>query len=253
MKNIKSFDSYHMNEGESGYYPAGTEFDPSAPWNQDDPSTTRGYEPKKEKIKFEVVGSDYQELALLKDKRNGKLYLMYFDPGDDDFREFMEVPYEVVGQDEDGFAEYEYNWDAAEIDDDAIIGYASIEAEDPQRLGAGLEAFEDGKIAEVDAELAADMIKTMTPYLEKEKARASHWNQWKVKSMEKMMDTLGGFVKESVGVYEGEGIHPAIRQHLMDFLKENPKATYAEARNHISDKIKGWELSEEDFEEAKSL
>lgn len=50
---------------------------------------------------------------------------------------------------------------------------------------------------------------------------------------------------------EGEGIHPAIRQKLMDYLKENPKATFAEARNFISDKIKGWKLSEEDFGEAK--
>ena len=53
---------------------------------------------------------------------------------------------------------------------------------------------------------------------------------------------------------KGEGIHPSIRQKLMDYLKENPKASYSEARNHIGDKIKGWKLSEEDFEEAmKSL
>jgi hypothetical protein len=52
---------------------------------------------------------------------------------------------------------------------------------------------------------------------------------------------------------EAEGIHPAIRQKLADYLKENPKATYSEARDFISSAIKGWKLSEEDFEEAKKL
>ena len=36
---------------------------------------------------------------------------------------------------------------------------------------------------------------------------------------------------------------------MVDLLKENPKATYAEAKNYISDKVKGWKLSEEDYEE----
>jgi hypothetical protein len=50
---------------------------------------------------------------------------------------------------------------------------------------------------------------------------------------------------------KGEGIHPAVRQKLMDYLKENPKATYPEARDFISDKIKGWKLSEDDYTEAR--
>jgi len=60
------------------------------------------------------------------------------------------------------------------------------------------------------------------------------------------------FIAESK-IVESDGIHPAIRQKLVDYIKENPKASYAEARNFISDKIKGWKLSEEDFEEAKKL
>ena len=51
---------------------------------------------------------------------------------------------------------------------------------------------------------------------------------------------------------ESEGIHPAIREKLMDYLKDNKDATYSEAKKHIGDKIAGWKLSEEDFEEAKN-
>jgi hypothetical protein len=58
------------------------------------------------------------------------------------------------------------------------------------------------------------------------------------------------FVNEST-LTEGEGIHPAIREKLVNYIKENPKATFSEAKDFIGDKIKGWKLSEEDFEEAK--
>lgn len=57
----------------------------------------------------------------------------------------------------------------------------------------------------------------------------------------------------SQGVNEAEGIHPAVRTKLLDYLKENPNATFAEAKNHIGSILKGWKLSEEDFEEAKKL
>lgn len=60
-------------------------------------------------------------------------------------------------------------------------------------------------------------------------------------------------VTKAQHVNEAEGIHPAVRTKLLDYLKENPKATFAEAKNHIGDILKGWKLSEEDFEEAKKL
>jgi len=58
---------------------------------------------------------------------------------------------------------------------------------------------------------------------------------------------------ETTEVMEAEGIHPAIREKLMDYLKDNPDATYPEAKKFISDKIAGWKLSSEDFEEAKKM
>jgi hypothetical protein len=60
-------------------------------------------------------------------------------------------------------------------------------------------------------------------------------------------------VSKSQDVNEAEGIHPAVRTKLLDYLKENPNATFAEAKNHIGSILKGWKLSEEDFEEAKKL
>lgn len=60
------------------------------------------------------------------------------------------------------------------------------------------------------------------------------------------------FINET-RISEAEGIHPAIREKLINFIKENPKATFSEAKEFITDQIKGWKLSEEDFEEAKKL
>jgi hypothetical protein len=66
----------------------------------------------------------------------------------------------------------------------------------------------------------------------------------------KNIKNFDSFITES-NIVEGEGIHPAIREKLFGYLKDNPKATFSEARDHISDQIKGWKLTEEDFEEAK--
>jgi len=54
-------------------------------------------------------------------------------------------------------------------------------------------------------------------------------------------------------IYEGKGIHPAIRKKLVSFLKKNPDATFREAGSYIADHIKGWKLSRNDFNEAKAL
>ena len=42
-------------------------------------------------------------------------------------------------------------------------------------------------------------------------------------------------------------------KHYLDYLKDKKDATYAEAKKHIAEKIAGWKLSEEDFEEAKKI
>lgn len=58
------------------------------------------------------------------------------------------------------------------------------------------------------------------------------------------------FLSESK-ISEAKGIHPAIKEILSDFLKENPKATFDEAKAEVRKKRPGWKLSSEDFAEAK--
>jgi len=54
-------------------------------------------------------------------------------------------------------------------------------------------------------------------------------------------------------INESEGIHPAIYNKLIDFLKEDPDASFEDAKSHISSHVKGWKLSKDDFNEAKKL
>jgi hypothetical protein len=54
-------------------------------------------------------------------------------------------------------------------------------------------------------------------------------------------------------ISEAKGIHPAIKEILSDFLKENPKATFDEAKAEVRKKRPGWKLSTEDFGEAQKM
>lgn len=53
-------------------------------------------------------------------------------------------------------------------------------------------------------------------------------------------------------VNESKGIHPAIYSHMERFFKkEGSKGTYAKAKEYIASKMKDWNLSKDDFNEAK--
>jgi len=152
MKNLRTFESW-----ESGYYPAGSEFDSRAPWNQRDPEYIRGVEMNPNEIDFKVINSDYSEIAVLKNKKDGNFYAMYFDSTENDFRDYLAVDREYIGRDEDGDPEYEYNWDNVEVDDEAIEAYATDKASS-EGLGKSLNDFEDGKISLVTPEVAEEVI-----------------------------------------------------------------------------------------------
>lgn len=191
MKNIKTFESFSINEFESGYYPAGTEFDPKAPWNQDDPDTTRGTSIPSSKVKFDLVGSDYAETAVLKKKDDGKLYAVYFDPGTEEFMEFMEVEREFVGRDEDGEPEYEYYWDNAEVDDNAILAYATDKA--MEGIGLGMTGWEDGKVTTLDPQVAEELLSLynfITGKMEKAGTHTSYLNKQKYQELKKLIELL---------------------------------------------------------------
>jgi hypothetical protein len=53
-------------------------------------------------------------------------------------------------------------------------------------------------------------------------------------------------------VAESKGIHPAIYSHLERFFKKNGgKGSFQEAKEYISSKMKNWDLSKDDYNEAK--
>lgn len=173
MKNfIKPFQSFVNENRESGYYPAGTEFDPRAPWNQNDPDTHRENDwidsrGAKERIKFSLVSTDYNEFAILKSLENGELYVAYL--AGDEIEEYMPKYAEAIGRDEDGAVEYEYA--DAEMDDEAIIAMASDYADE---AGSGLSDWEDGSvICKIDSELADSLINDFEKWASKNKKYAA--------------------------------------------------------------------------------
>jgi hypothetical protein len=226
----------------------------------DDFQYTRFRELKDNEITFDLLGSDYSDHALLKSKKDGKLYFLFFEASDrdSDIMEYVDVPFEIIGRDEEGYTEYEYDWDSAEVDDTAILAYASDLYKNPSNIGRTIEDLGEKNLLEATDEIADEIISSVRGVVsmmeEKPGSFGYRVNTEKIywKGFLEVLLTQFPHLAES-GMNEAEGIHPAIRKHLADFLKENPKATFAEAKNYIADKIKGWKLSEEDFKEAKVL
>lgn len=169
MKNfVKPFQSFVNENRESGYYPAGTEFDPSAPWNQSDPDVQRDNDWIDSKgatarVKFDLLASDYNEFAILKSLEDGDVYVAYL--AGDEIEEYMPKSAEAVGRDEDGDTEYEY--EDLEMDDAAIIAMTSDYANE---AGTCLSDWEDGRvICKIDAELANSLINDFKKFSAKDK------------------------------------------------------------------------------------
>lgn len=192
MKNIKTFEDFSISESESGYYPAGAQYDPNAPYNQKDPETTRGVNISKEKLKFELVASDYSEFAILKKKDDGNLYAMMFEPSSEEFMDYMEIEMQAVGKDEDGQPDYEYDYENAEVDDDAIIAYAT-DKHLSDGTGKGMYDWESDKITLLDPEIAAQILsvsKFVIDKMEKAGSHTSFYNREKYKGLKKMTELL---------------------------------------------------------------
>lgn len=58
-------------------------------------------------------------------------------------------------------------------------------------------------------------------------------------------------LNESKSAAKDKGIHPMIKPKLVEFIKNNPNAKFKDAARHIAKAIKGWKLSEIDFEKCK--
>jgi hypothetical protein len=60
------------------------------------------------------------------------------------------------------------------------------------------------------------------------------------------------FLNEEV-LHEREGINPAIYKDLKAYFMKSKSPSFKGAQDYITDNVGEWELSEEDFDEAKSL
>lgn len=257
MKKILDFDQFfsRVNPSPSETKNKGELLEYGPDW--EDSESTRFRELKDSEISFDLLGSDYENHALLKSKKDGKLYVLNFEARDENsgISDYVDVPYEILGKDEDGFAEYEYDWKSSEVDNQAILAYASDLYKDPRNIGSGIEDYEFGgkDLILADDEVIAELVSTVSGVVKMFARNPSQYQGQNQRGWKGFLQILSELFPDILSVNEAEGIHPAIRQHLVDLLKENPKATFAEAKNYISDKVKGWKLSEEDYEEAKNL
>lgn len=54
-------------------------------------------------------------------------------------------------------------------------------------------------------------------------------------------------------VNEAEGVSKPAFGALKKFFQDNPKGSYDEAKKYVADHVDGWDLTEEDYNEAKKL
>lgn len=190
---LKKFLEFFSSVTEDNGYPAGVQYDPRAPWKQKDPEMFRGEQIKQSDIKFKLVAWDGEEFAMFKEISTDKLYLLYVDTTDEDFRGFVEIPREYLGNDGED-ADYEYGeFDPTYIDDLALESYATQVAKD-KGLGRGMIGFEEGKLSEIDQDLAKDVYETLTFHLEKleknPRANSMMYRTEKIEPVTKFLEIL---------------------------------------------------------------
>lgn len=263
MKRILSFEDYTNKANEADLFGVTTSAMGNLPPGYDDSDNmevedTRGIDPSRHRLK--LIATDYTDFAVLEDK-SGKKYIFYIDTEAPNF----DSDYKIY---DDQTGEY------LDLDD---LGVEAAANDIPEmEIGFGEDDWIKGEkqLVEMDEELADDLVEDFESIINKGNPKYRRDTQ-------KVMDVLKGIAKdlkdsnesvdyeesetdgtpddeesetdETTEVMESEGIHPAIREKLMGYLKDNKDATYAEAKKHISEKIAGWKLSEEDFEEAKKL
>jgi|TARA_R110000851_G_scaffold270161_2_gene422824 hypothetical protein len=112
-----------QKENLSENYPIGAENDSSAPWNQEDQKTIGG---KESKLQISIDGGDPDNEFIfnLQNKWfvvNKETLRMNSDEYRDITFDYGEVPYDITGQDEDGDAEHDYNWDEATLSTEGLL------------------------------------------------------------------------------------------------------------------------------------
>lgn len=263
MKKILSFEDYTNRTNESDLFGVTTSSSRNLPPGYDDSDSeevedTRGIDPSKHALK--LIATDYTDFAALEDK-NGKKYIFYIDTNSPNF----DSDYRVYDEDK---GEY------LDLDDLGVEAAANDVPE--MEIGYGEDDWTAGEkqLVEIDEELADDLVEDYEAIINKGSGRYRMNTKKMMEVLIKIAEDLKSSnesidyeksetdgtpgdeeseTDEVTEVMEGEGIHPAIRQKLMDYLKDNPDATYAEAKKHIGEKIAGWKLTPEDFDESKKL
>jgi len=248
MAKILSFDEYHLKSNEAdlfgvttspaGNYPPGYRDE----MDYEEVEDLRGINPLKHKLK--LTSTDFLEFATLKDPKTGKNYIFYFDSTSPEFEENYRI------------------WDenAQEYLEPDTIGIEAAANDVPvMEIGFGTDDWENSEkpLVELDEELTDDMIDEFTVFIGQ--GGASRKDKIKVQEELKKILSEIQLTTESLEfefpevILESEGIHPAVREKLLAYLKDNTDATYPEAKKFIKEKIAGWNLTAEDFEEAKKL
>jgi hypothetical protein len=204
----------------------------------EEPEDRRNINPSGNTLK--VLATDLKEFAILKGP-DGKRYIFSFDAYDPEFIK----KYTIYGDSEEEELEMYY-----EKGPDLLAVETAANDVPKSEIGFGNESWQEAKdsLIEIDRDLAKRLVKDFGDMLSKTPLSDK-------RAMLNMLDKIQKMTNESLSqeISEGKGIHPAIREKLMGYLKENPDATYAEAKKFISEKIAGWKLTQEDFEEAKKM
>jgi hypothetical protein len=117
-------------------YPAGAEFDSSAPYNREDPKRVRGEKSSKKFVEIKYTNS---EIAIFRDLNSGEMYIFYY--GDIDTKLLEPYADRYGSLDPDGDLEYD---EEVEIDDDTLENYVNDNFQNLTK-GVGVEDFESGK------------------------------------------------------------------------------------------------------------
>lgn len=145
-------------------YPAGAEHDPRAPWNQKDSDTTTPIDPKSKEYVYVTHGpKKNMEMVILKKKGTDDYYAFYCGNLDkEDLYDYGEIEQTYVGKDEDGFPEYEYDYDNFEITPDVIERYVNDNLSNLQ-IGEGIDDYESGMdMVKMDGETVKEIIDTFS-------------------------------------------------------------------------------------------
>jgi hypothetical protein len=249
MSKILSFEEYHLKNNEADLFGVTTSPQNNVPadYKEDniskDVEDLRGIDPLNHNLK--LTSTDFLEFATLKDSKTGKNYIFYFDSTDPEFEENYKI------------------WDerAEEYLGPDAIGIEAAANDIPEtEIGFGTDDWENGEnpLVELDEELTDDMIEEFnvftsqgTPGFREKKMKVKRELEKILSEIEATSESLEFEFSEEI--LEAEGIHPAVREKLLAYLKDNTDATYPEAKKFIKEKIAGWNLTAEDFEEAKKL